>query len=575
MLDPARYFVPKETVFRWIDLIAFHKFNTLHWHLTDTTGWRVQIDKHPKLTANTKSYYSKDDIREIVAYADKRYITIVPEIEMPGHSVFATRRMPKLTHDGARRGSYCAGKDSTFQFLEDVLSEVMELFPSKYVHIGCDEVGSHYGQDCPACQKRMTEENLHDVHGLKNYFTKRIEAFLIKKNKKVIGWEEMADADLDKSTTVMGWLGIARGVEAANQGYDVVMAPLTYVYLDYYQSRHEMEPYAWDMYLNSLKRVYQFEPIPVEIAKENRKHIIGVNAPLWQYLFHSTEQTEHMLLPRLSAVAEISWSEQQDKEWGEFCKRVAVQCDRYKALGYYYAESSMTPRLKIDYKPRRKQLDVKLDTELGLPVYYTLDGSEPTIHSRKYNTTISLTKTTTIKASCFRNNERVGYPLVAEKLMNKASRGKIVSLTEYMKEQPGEHPNALIDNVLATKRGNKENKDSRSWQGFVNRDLEVVIELEKEEKVSFFDIRFLRTPFFLPCALPLYVEYAVSEDGVTFEQVAKVDQKPAGGGAIIRHYKVEIEPVNAKYVRILAKNPYTNKQGGRRSWLYADEIIID
>ncbi len=342
-LDVCRHYNDKEFVKKYIDLIALHKMNTFHWHLTEDQGWRIEIKKYPKLTeiGSVRSetmieknwdefdgiphsgFFTQEDIKEIVQYASDRFITIVPEIEMPGHSLAA---LAAYSEYGCTGGPYevaktwgvfddvyCAGNDKTFEFLEDILAEVIELFPGEYIHVGGDECPKEEWKKCPKCQQRIKNEGLKDEFELQSYFIGRIEKFLIANNKKLIGWDEILEGGLAPEATVMSWRGTEGGIKAAKMGHDVVMSPNNECYFDHYQGEPENEPFAIGGHTD-LQEVYNYEPVPTELNAEEAKHILGAQANLWTEYILSPEHLEYMVLPRMSALSEVVWSEPQIKD---------------------------------------------------------------------------------------------------------------------------------------------------------------------------------------------------------------------------------------------------------------------
>ena len=367
-LDVGRHMFPVEYIKRYIDMIALHKMNTFHWHLTEDQGWRIEIKKYPKLTevgafrketlvghAGKKpeiydgkpygGFYSQDEVRQIVAYAKSRFVTIIPEIEMPGHSLAALAAYPELACTkgpfevgktwGIVKDVYCAGKEETFTFLEDVLTEVIDLFPGKYIHIGGDECPKDRWEKCPLCQKRIKEEGLKDTKELQSYFIKRIEKFLISKNKRLIGWDEILEGGLAPEATVMSWRGVAGGIEAAKQGHDVIMSPNKYVYLDYYQCEPEGQPLAISGYL-PLENVYSFDPQFAELSAEQQKHILGLQGNVWSEYLNTPQYMEYMAYPRMFAISETGWTPGSKKDFEDFLARFNVQRIRYDKLGINY-----------------------------------------------------------------------------------------------------------------------------------------------------------------------------------------------------------------------------------------------
>jgi len=368
LLDCARHFFSVADIKRFIDVMAMHKLNTMQWHLTDDQGWRVEIRKYPKLT-DTGAYrketlvghsrnkppvydgiryggfYSQDEIRDIVSYAAERFITIIPEIEMPGHALAALASYPQIsctggpfevrTRWGIEENVFCAGKDLTFDFLEDVLTEVTDLFHSEYIHIGGDECPKVRWEKCPDCQARIKKEGLKDEKELQGYFIRRIEKFLNSKGRSIIGWDEILEGGLPPDATVMSWRGTKGGIEAARKGHDVIMTPYTSVYLDYYQAEPENQPLAIGGYL-PLERVYEYDPVPGELNNEEKKHILGIQGNIWTEYIATPDHLEYMAFPRVFAIAETGWTPERLKDFEDFMARFSVLGKRYDKMGINY-----------------------------------------------------------------------------------------------------------------------------------------------------------------------------------------------------------------------------------------------
>ena len=367
-LDVGRHMFPVAYIKRYIDMLALHKLNTFHWHLTEDQGWRIEIKKYPRLTEiggfrketligfgkaspqvfDGKPYggfYTQEEVKDIVAYAKSKFITIIPEIEMPGHALAALAAYPEFSCTGGpfevatRWGIfpdvYCAGKDATFSFLEDVLSEVIDLFPGKYIHIGGDECPKDRWKKCQACQKRIKEEGLKDEKELQSYFISRIEKFLISKNRKLIGWDEILEGGLAPEATVMSWRGIEGGIEAAKQKHDVIMSPNQYVYFWWYQCEPEGQPLAAGGYL-PLEKVYSYDPLPAELNATEQKYILGLQGCLWSEYVDSPELLEYMVYPRMFAIAETAWTPASKKDFEAFLSRFEIVKKRYDVIGINY-----------------------------------------------------------------------------------------------------------------------------------------------------------------------------------------------------------------------------------------------
>lgn len=385
MLDESRSFKGKEFILKQIDAIALLRMNTLHLHLTDAAGWRLRIDAYPKLTDNVAwrigetyheweakgypfttaddpeaygGFYTKEDIREIVAYAAERYIDVIPEIEMPGHSMEVNRAYPEISccgEDGNPRPfswDLCVGNEGTFTFLETVLTEVMELFPSKYIHIGGDEAVKKDWHECVNCRRRMEEEGMIQVHELQGYMVRRIEEFLRSHGRTVIGWDEIVETGLPEQATVMSWRGTPGGIKATSMGHDVIMSPNTYLYLDYYQDLIKKEPKAVG-HLQSLRHVYSYDPLD-GIDPSVHHHILGIQGNLWCELIPYASHAEYMLYPRVFAIAEIAWTPQENREFFNFRERCLILQQVFRSLGYTTFDlfnetlKAQTGRLKFD-----------------------------------------------------------------------------------------------------------------------------------------------------------------------------------------------------------------------------------
>ena len=372
MLDVARHFFTVEEVKRTLDLMAMHKLNVFHWHLTDDQGWRIEIRKYPELTrvgAVRKrtlvgrdpggeydetcrydetpygGFYTQEEIREVVDYAARRFITVIPEIEFPGHAVAALASYPWLGCTGERYEVrqtwdiddrvFCPGRETTFEFMEGVLEEVLELFPSEYIHIGGDECPTKMWERCPACRARMVAEGLTRPRQLQGYATARIERFLLERGRRLIGWDEMLDGGVTPTAVVMSWRGTEGGVRAARQGNEVVMAPTTHCYFDYYQTADTVgEPLAWGGCL-PVEQVYSLDPLE-GLSADERRFVRGVQANLWTEYIADFEQAQYMLLPRLSALAEVAWSLDR-KDVAGYRSRAERLRGLYDACGYRYA----------------------------------------------------------------------------------------------------------------------------------------------------------------------------------------------------------------------------------------------
>lgn len=366
MLDCARHFFPLSFVKKFIDILAMHNMNVFHWHLTEDQGWRLEIKSHPELTAKSSmrsgtvighnatvddsiphgGFYTQQEAREIVEYARQRHITVIPEIDMPGHMLAALAAYPELGCTGGpyevghRWGVYkdvlCLGKESTYKFVQDVIDEVVDIFPAKYFHIGGDESPTVMWEKCPKCLQKAKDENT-DIKHLQQYFTNRVEKYLNGKGKSIIGWDEILEGKINQSATIMSWRGVEPGLKAAKQGHDVIMTPSSHVYFDHYQTKdtkHEPDAIGG---CSPVEKVYSYEPLPDTLSAEAKNRIKGVQANLWTEYIPFTTQAEYMVLPRMAALAEVQWTPVAKKNFDDFSKRALRLSDLYDRYGYQYA----------------------------------------------------------------------------------------------------------------------------------------------------------------------------------------------------------------------------------------------
>ncbi|HUI69719.1 MAG TPA: family 20 glycosylhydrolase, partial [Spirochaetia bacterium] len=420
-LDVGRHFFPKQFVERYIDLIARYKMNTFHWHLTEDQGWRIEIKKYPKLTevgawrketlGDGRPYggfYSQDDIREVVAYAQERFVTIVPEIEMPGHCTAALAAYPELSCTGGPfsvatgwhvfKDVYCAGNDRTFEFLQDVLTEVIALFPGPFIHIGGDEVPKDRWMACPRCQKRIKDEGLANEHELQSYFIKRIEKFVNEKGKRLVGWDEILEGGLAPNATVMSWRGVQGGIDAATSGHDVVMTPTSDCYFDYAQGLSG-EPESFFGYL-PLERVYSYEPVPAGLSTDASRHVLGAQGNVWTEYIATDRHAEYMAFPRACALAEVVWSPPEGRDYQEFLTRLATHFDRFRAHGVN-ARINTPTGFEGSHILFYDTTVTVAGTVPGAVVRFTTDGSDPTPESRIASAPVRILSSQEVKARTF------------------------------------------------------------------------------------------------------------------------------------------------------------------------------
>jgi len=611
MLDVSRHFFPKEFVKEFIDYLAMYKMNSFHWHLGDDQGWRVEIKKYPKLAeisawrvdredrhwndrpaqeageeATYGGYYTQEDIKEIVEYAKSRYIKIVPEIEMPGHTVAVLTAYPQYSCTGGPftvlPGGYwpisdifCAGNDSTFLFLQDVLSEVMDLFPGKYIHIGGDEAEKSNWKKCLKCQARIKNEGLHDEHELQSYFIKRIESFINSKGRKLIGWDEILEGGLAPQAAVMSWRGFDGGITAARSGHDVVMSPTSHCYFDYYQGSQDSEPLAIGGFL-PLSKVYQFEPTPDSLTIEEAKHVLGGQANLWTEYIPDLSHAQYMIFPRISALSEAVWTTKNIRDWNDFAVRIENEMNRFDYMNINYAKSSYQVSINGYYNQEKKQFQVEISAELPqLEIRYTTNGSEPNIKSQKYLDPFNVDKSAVIKAKAFKNGIRVSAQKELSLKIHKATGKKVVLENKYSKRFAGGGAVGLTNSM----RGSTNYGDGR-WQGYEVLDLTAVVDLGEEMDISYLSTGFLQdinTWIFLPKK----VSYAVSIDGQTFKTVAEVINEPPDRQAnkVVKEVSVKISEQKIRYIRVIAENlevcPDWHVGAGGKAWLFVDEIVVE
>ena len=602
MLDVSRHFFPADFIKKLIDNLAVNKINTLHWHLTDDQGWRIEIKKYPKLTEvgsirkesmvghyreqkfDGKPYggfYTQDQIKDIVAYAKSKYVTVIPEIEMPGHAMGALTAYPELgctggpyevrTLWGVEDKVYCPS-EKTFSFLEDVLTEVMDLFPSKYIHIGGDECPKDSWKASAFCQDLMKKEGLKDEHELQSYFIRRIDKFVTSKGRRIIGWDEILEGGLSPNATVMSWRGIEGGIEAAKQMHDVIMTPTSYMYLDYYQGNPAKEPLAIGGFLN-LEKTYSFEPQVAELNPEQAKYILGVQGNLWTEYVKTPQHAEYMLFPRALAIAEIGWSD-KTKNFINFSSRLDTHLKRLELMAVNYSKSANNVSFSTELNTQKRTV-VKLSTaHPSGQIRYTLDGSSPIATSLLYNpsTKIKILGDHTLAAAVFdAGGKKISGDNVQTFVIGNSSR-KNYTLENQPKRYTGNDPLALTDGI----KGNEGSKDQ--WIGFEGKNLNTVIDLGTKTLFTRLSIAFLSDyhDWVLP---PKNFEIWVSNDNKNFESVKKIDLGTAfKTSKAVRQFNVDLGKQNYRYVKVMAENfgplPAGHYGAGKPSWLMVDEIEI-
>nr|WP_302830500.1 glycoside hydrolase family 20 protein [uncultured Bacteroides sp.] len=608
MVDVARFFTPKENLLRIIDCMGMLKLNKLHLHLVDDNGWRIEIKRYPLLTeigsrrverpgksfperrnprqgepTVEKGFYTQDDIREIVAYAALRHIEVIPEIEMPAHSNAALAAYPLLVCPvvdkfigvlpglGGNHADviFCAGNDSVFTFLEGVIDEVMELFPSKYIHLGGDEAWKTHWKECPLCQARIKVEGLADEEALQGYFMSRMSRYVQSKGREVMGWDELTNSTIPQDAIIFGWQGYGQAaLKAARQGHRFVMTPARIMYLIRYQGPQWFEPLTY-FGNNTLKDVYDYEPVQKEWTSDITNLLMGVQASLWTEFCNKTEDVDYLLFPRLSALAEVAWTQPGCKKWSSYLKSMDRFNEHIAAKGIVYARSMYN--IQHTVKPVGGCLQVKLECiRPDVQVYYTTDGMEPTTQSALYTKPLQLTTAQTIKAATFAGGKQMGKTLVLPVQWNVAT-AKPVS---------GDNPEGLHLLVNGV-RGSLKQTDSEWCSWMKNDTVTFIVDLQKKEKLRTISLGCI-TVYGMAVHKPACIQVAVSDDNRHFNQVGEKrysTEEIFREGTYIDHCSLNLESVQARYVRVTLYGagacPSNHVRPGQEARMYLDEIIIE
>lgn len=613
-MDPSRHFWTVEEVKEYIDIMEIHKLNTLHWHLTDDQGWRIEIKKYPKLTEigsirketlighlfegseydgtpyGEGCWYSQDEIREVIAYAAAKGISIIPEIDLPGHMLAALAAYPEL---GCTGGPYevwgrwgvaddvlCAGKEETMIFLENVLDEVADLFPSEYVHIGGDECPKVRWEKCPHCQAKIKELGLKDEggynaeHYLQSYVMARMTEFLEKKGKKIIGWDEILEGDVAENAIVMSWRGTAGGIKAAQMGHDVIMTPNTFYYLDYYQTLDkENEPLAIGGYL-PVEKCYSYEPFADSMTEEQKARILGVQANLWTEYITTNEHLQYMLLPRMAALSEVQWCNQDNKDWDRFYDSADEFCAIYDAAGYNYAKHIFRNTTgTVSINKEKGCVEIALQTQGDAPIRYTLDGSEPDENATEYEGPIEIRKTCVLKAKAMRDNVETAV-FTKEFLSHKAMGRPVTTLTEPHHNYKYDTPALLTDGV----RGGSI-FSSGEYGGWYGQPFEAIVEMTGKENYNSVTLGTIVVKYDW-IFNPLDLVVCTSDNGKDYTEVARAEYPVEGPNDSngIKEYTVTFPETSAKYLKITSECvetiPEWHDGRGNRAFLFIDEIIV-
>ena len=577
LLDCCRHFMSIDFVKRYIDLLAYHKMNVLHWHLTEDQGWRIEIDKYPKLTdvgAWRKEkdgtiyggFYTKEQIKNVVDYAYKRGVNIVPEIELPGHSVAALAAYPEYSCTGGPfevekdwgvfKDIYCAGNDSTFVFLENVLDEIIELFPSKYIHIGGDEAPKYRWENCSKCKKRIKDENIQDTHELQSYFIQRIENYINGKGKKLIGWDEILEGGLANDATVQSWRGFEGALEAVKTGHDAIVSPTSHAYFDY------------DLDAIDLKKVYNFDPIPAGVPSDKEKHIIGGECNMW------TERAPQITIdskvfPRLLAMSEVLWDYPIIRDYNLFYERVQAHYKRLDVLGVNYGLETQPIDMSSEYKDGQFYVTLNKGVK-DLKLFYQINQEETVL----YDSTFIISESAKIKTWAVKNDISYGDSLQIELYNHKGLGAKISDLNTYGKTYDGGGNNAIVNGL----RGGLNFRDGH-WQGYFGTDFEATITFDSIQRIdsvisSFYQYNL--SWIFMPKQILVYT----SVDGYNYYKRAKLSPQISvkQEGQFFKEFVMSFPEVEAKYIKIKAVNygvcPDWHPAAGSKSWLFVDEVRI-
>jgi hexosaminidase len=610
-LDEGRHFFGVEQVKKYLDIMEVHKLNKFHWHLTEDQGWRIEIKKYPRLTEvgsirkgtcikkdftshdgvpyGEGLWYTQDQIREIIAYASAKGIDVIPEIDLPGHMLGALAAYPELgctggpyevwTRWGVSEDVLCAGNEKVYDFLEDVLTEVCDLFPYEYVHIGGDECPKVRWESCPKCQAKIKALGLKDKDGqkaehyLQSYVITRIEKFLNAKGRKVIGWDEILEGGIAPNATIMSWRGEAGGIEATRQGHDAIMTPNTYYYLDYYQSTDiANEPFGIGGNL-PVEKCYSYEPYAESMTPEQTKHILGVQGNLWTEYIAEADHLFYMLLPRLAALSEVQWCNADRKDWDRFFAAADKFCRIYDVMGYNYATHILQVKGSVEAKPVEKAVVVELSAQGGAPVKYTLNGKTPGFFANTYDKPLVLTESCVLNAAAER--EGVEPKVFSRKFDFHKAVGKPVT---YSREPHRKYNPGSLYSLVDAVRGPEVYKSSE-WVAWHGKPVDIIIDLEQTESCSSITVGMLSNkPSYI--FLPQRLSVAVSEDGVEYAEVAVqdygVEDKDAPDKA--SDLTLSFPAASARFVKVIVTPvqaiPDWHYAAGKRTFVFVDEIIV-
>lgn len=599
-LDVSRHFFDINFIKKYLDLIALHKMNYFHWHLTDDQGWRIEIDNYPRLTevGSTRpatvvghthqadaeldgvehgGFYTQQDIREIVAYAAQRHITVIPEIDVPGHASAIIAAYPQFgcgqrtevkSHFGIFKNALCPSEE-TFAFLDDLFSQVATLFPGNYIHIGGDEVVKDYWRDCEYCQQLMTREKIADLDQLQAYFTNRTEKIINRHGKQIIGWDEILGGDINSSSTVMSWRGMEVGVSAAAMGHDVIMTPYSSVYFDFYQSTSRDEPMAIHG-LTRLRDVYGFEPVPVDLDELQREKILGGQGNLWTEYVSDGDAVERMILPRMSALAEVLWSPLQGRSMGDFVTRLETFIAFLEQYNYQVALSHYKPEINAVLQADGV-FEVTIDVDLGT-IHYSLDGSLPDQQSPRYEQPLHLEHSATIRARAYHAQRGTWHGDSLLSVDKHKALGFDVEFANAADPQWNDRAEQTIVNGIL---GSDRIFHYEDWVALTGDDLDATIAFPQAVEVREVTIG-VDAGLHRKLHKPTSFSVSSSADGESWQQLGSLspDEISTGGNRLT----IAFAPIKVKHLRVVAGNKgevwSAEKEGMQPKTLFVDEIIV-
>ncbi|MHA4806610.1 glycoside hydrolase family 20 protein [Flavitalea flava] len=610
-LDVSRHFFSVAFIKKYLDILASFKINTFHWHLTDSHGWRLEIKQYPRLTsvgawradrenipmtiaeptgkgepATYGGFYTQQEVKAIIAYARDRFITIIPEIEMPGHCTAALVAYPQFSdlnnkspllipcgYPGDLEHNFCAGYDSTFVFLQNILSEVITLFPSPMIHIGGDEVRDGPWLNCSRCRKRMQEKGFTTGKQLQAWFTRQIDSFITTKGRRMLGWDEISHAQLSPGSVIMSWHGDTGAREGAAKGQDVIMTPYHYVYFDFYQSDPRLEPditYA-PLFLDTI---YSFDPTPKDLPQTPGNSILGAEGCLWTENVPTPARVEYMLLPRLLALAEVLWTPPEKKDYPKFITRVEEQFSRFDAQGIRYATSLYNTGIIPEFDSVARNIRVTVTQQApGYPVRYTTDGSLPDLKSPLYTQPILLNKSTVLQTALFRKGRRMGKINKEIVALHKAA-GAPVRIWPEPEGEATASASIIVKRLVDGIFGTVEPYDGR-WVSFHDSLVSLTLDLGKLRDIHSIGVGCMEDQVG-DSYLPRSLEFSCSADGQKFEKVFDVYNKKLPV-ELLRHivqYKRTKLQRKARYIRILVRNGQLNADP-LKNQLFLDEIVVE